>query len=56
MFGTTAVGLRTYWHNRIGLPLVAGAQAPEIESPTLDKLVAWVGNFGTGIQSRHSTL
>lgn len=46
MFGTAAVGLRTYWHNRVGLPLVAGAQAPEIESPTLDQLVPWLGRFG----------
>lgn len=50
MFGTAAVGLRTYWHNRIGFPLVSGAQAPEIESPTLDALVAWASNFGAGIQ------
>jgi 2-haloalkanoic acid dehalogenase type II len=46
MFGTAAVGLRTYWHNRVGLPLVAGAQAPEVESPTLDALVPWLGQFG----------
>ncbi|WP_375509091.1 HAD-IA family hydrolase [uncultured Caballeronia sp.] len=47
MFGTAAVGLRTYWHNRIGLPLVEGAQPPEIESPSLDPLVAWASQFGT---------
>jgi 2-haloalkanoic acid dehalogenase type II len=46
MFGTAAVGLRTYWHNHIGLPLVAGAQAPEIEAPTLDGLVPWLADFG----------
>jgi 2-haloalkanoic acid dehalogenase type II len=46
MFGTATVGLRTYWHNRVGLPLVAGAQAPEVESPTLDALVPWLGQFG----------
>ncbi|MFM0055145.1 HAD-IA family hydrolase [Paraburkholderia phytofirmans] len=46
MFGTAAVGLRTYWHNRVGLPLVDGAQAPELESPTLDKLVPWLARFG----------
>jgi len=45
MFGTAAVGLRTYWHNRIGLPLVTGAQPPEIESPTLDSLVTWASQF-----------
>jgi 2-haloalkanoic acid dehalogenase type II len=47
MFGTATVGLRTYWHNRVGLPLVAGAQAPEVESPTLDALVPWLGQFGS---------
>ncbi|MFL9903464.1 HAD-IA family hydrolase [Paraburkholderia fungorum] len=47
MFGTAAVGLRTYWHNRVGLPLVAGAQPPEIEAPTLDSLVPWLSRFGT---------
>ena len=46
MFGTAAVGLRTYWHNHVGLPLVAGAQPPEIEAPTLDQLVPWLGRFG----------
>jgi 2-haloalkanoic acid dehalogenase type II len=46
MFGTAAVGLRTYWHNHIGLPLVAGAEPPEIEAPTLDALVPWLGRFG----------
>jgi len=46
MFGTAAVGLRTYWHNRVGLPLVAGAQPPEVESPTLDALVPWLNQFG----------
>ncbi|HEY4298128.1 MAG TPA: HAD-IA family hydrolase [Paraburkholderia sp.] len=46
MFGTAAVGLRTYWHNHVGLPLVAGAQSPEIEAPTLDLLVPWLGRFG----------
>jgi len=46
MFGTAVVGLRTYWHNRVGLPLVAGAQPPEIEAPTLDSLVPWLSRFG----------
>lgn len=50
MFGTAAVGLRTYWHNRIGLPLVAGAQAPEIEAPTLDALLPWLSRFGANPQ------
>lgn len=46
MFGTAAVGLRTYWHNRVGLPLVAGAQPPDIEAPTLDSLIPWLSRFG----------
>jgi 2-haloacid dehalogenase len=46
MFGTAAVGLRTYWHNHVGLPLVANAQAPEIEAPSLDQLVPWLERFG----------
>jgi 2-haloalkanoic acid dehalogenase type II len=46
MFGTAAVGLRTYWHNHVGLPLVAGAQPPELEAPTLDLLVPWLSRFG----------
>lgn len=45
MFGTAAVGLRTYWHNHVGLPLVAGAQKPEIEAPALDQLLPWLGRF-----------
>ena len=45
MFGTAAVGLRTYWHNRIGLPLVSGARTPETESTTLDSLVSWASHF-----------
>ncbi|WP_233835880.1 HAD-IA family hydrolase [Paraburkholderia sp. ZP32-5] len=46
MFGTAAVGLRTYWHNRVGLSLVDGARAPEIESPSLDQLLPWLARFG----------
>ncbi|CAB3775988.1 Haloacetate dehalogenase H-2 [Paraburkholderia ultramafica] len=46
MFGTAVVGLRTYWHNHVGLPLVAGAQPPELEAPTLDQLVPWLSRFG----------
>jgi 2-haloalkanoic acid dehalogenase type II len=46
MFGTAAVGLRTYWHNHIGLPLVDGAPAPEIEAASLDRLVPWLTGFG----------
>lgn len=46
MLGTAIVGLRTYWHNRIGLPLVHGAHPPELESPNLDRLVSWASEFG----------
>jgi 2-haloacid dehalogenase len=45
MFGTALVGLRTYWHNRVGLALVSGAQASEVESATLDSLVSWASRF-----------
>ncbi|KXU83476.1 haloacid dehalogenase [Paraburkholderia monticola] len=46
MFGTAAVGLRTYWHNHIGLPPVDGAPAPEIEAASLDRLEPWLAGFG----------
>jgi 2-haloalkanoic acid dehalogenase type II len=46
LIGTAAVGLRTYWHNRVGLPLAKGALPPEIEAPTLDALVSWCSRFG----------
>ena len=46
MFGTAKLGLRTYWHNRVGLDLVDGAQAPEIEAPTFDALLPWLRDFG----------
>lgn len=42
LFGTAAVGLRTYWHNRVGLDRPAGAPAPDFESPTLDRLIPWL--------------
>ena len=42
LFGTSAVGLRTYWHNRVGLPRPERAPAAAIESPTLDGLVPWL--------------
>ena len=45
MFGTAALGLSTYWHNRVGLPLAAGAQRPAIESSSLDSLDAWASRF-----------
>jgi 2-haloacid dehalogenase len=40
LFGTQAVGMDTYWHNRVGLARPEGAPAALQESPTLDGLVA----------------
>jgi 2-haloalkanoic acid dehalogenase type II len=47
LFGTAAVGLRTYWHNRAGLARVEGTAPPELTSPTLDALAPWARRFGT---------
>lgn len=42
LIGTSAVGLRTYWHNRVGLKRPDGAPAPDVESPTLEALIPWL--------------
>ena len=42
LFGTSAVGLRTYWHNRVGLKRPEGAPPANFESPTLDHLIPWL--------------
>jgi FMN phosphatase YigB (HAD superfamily) len=42
LIGTSAVGLRTYWHNRVGLARPARAPPANFESPTLDHLVPWL--------------
>jgi 2-haloalkanoic acid dehalogenase type II len=42
LIGTSAVGLRTYWHNRVGLKRPDGAPPPDRESPTLEGLVPWL--------------
>jgi 2-haloacid dehalogenase len=42
LFGTSAVGLRTYWHNRVGLARPDGARAAALERPTLDDLIPWL--------------
>lgn len=42
LFGTSAVGLRTYWHNRVGLARPDGAPAAALERPTLDALIPWL--------------
>lgn len=46
MFGTSKVGLRTYWHNRIGLTLPEGAPRPEVESGRLEAALPWLQRFG----------
>jgi 2-haloacid dehalogenase len=51
MFGTAALGLRTYWHNRAGLRPVDGAPAAEIQAPDLDALIPWLRNFGAASTS-----
>ena len=45
LFGTARVGLRTYWHNRVGLALPEGAPSPEVMSPTLAAVPAWLRGF-----------
>ena len=45
LFGTSAVGLRTYWHNRVGLARPDGAPAASLERPTLDDLLPWLEGY-----------
>jgi 2-haloacid dehalogenase len=45
MFGTASVGLRTFWHNRVGLAHPKGAPRAEVESPTLDETLTWLRGF-----------
>ena len=45
MFGTSAVGLRTYWHNRVGLALPVGAPVPDAEFATLEPALPWLRSF-----------
>jgi len=47
MFGTTAVGLRTFWHNRVGLALPPGAQSPEMEAADIAPALGWLRSFGS---------
>jgi 2-haloacid dehalogenase len=42
LVGTSAIGLRTYWHNRVGLKRPDGAPPPDLESPTLAALIPWL--------------
>jgi 2-haloacid dehalogenase len=45
LLGTQPLGLRTYWHNRVGLALPEGAAPAEIASPTLDEALPWLQRF-----------
>jgi 2-haloacid dehalogenase len=49
MFGTASVGLRTFWHNRVGLALPAGAPAPDLQAPTLAPALPWLQAFGRAV-------
>jgi len=42
LFGARAVGLRTYWHNRVALKRPDRAPPANFESPTLDQLIPWL--------------
>lgn len=42
LFGTSAAGLSTYWHNRVGLARPDGAPDAALERPTLDDLLPWL--------------
>lgn len=42
LFGTSAVGLRTYWHNRVGLARPDGAPPAALERTTLEDLLPWL--------------
>lgn len=45
LFGTHRVGLRTYWHNRVGLALPNGAPSPALESSALDEALPWLAHW-----------
>lgn len=45
LIGTSAVGLRTYWHNRVGLLRPDGAPVADRESANLDGLIPWLEDF-----------
>ncbi|MFJ2991345.1 HAD family hydrolase [Pandoraea sp. NPDC087047] len=47
LFGTSQVGLRTFWHNRVGLTRPDGAPAPDSEAPTLEPALDWIRHFNT---------
>jgi 2-haloacid dehalogenase len=45
LIGTSAVGMRTYWHNRVGLARPDGAPMADKESANLDGLIPWLEDF-----------
>ncbi|MFN8581350.1 MAG: HAD-IA family hydrolase [Gemmatimonadaceae bacterium] len=45
--GTSVVGLRTYWHNRIGLQRPDGAPLADAEERTLEPLLDWLTSVGS---------
>jgi len=45
LIGTSAVGMRTYWHNRVGLARPDGAPAADKESANLNGLIPWLEDF-----------
>ena len=42
LIGTSAVGLRTYWHNRVGLTRPDSAPPADLECSTFDRLIPWL--------------
>jgi 2-haloalkanoic acid dehalogenase type II len=42
LIGTSAVGLRTYWHNRVGLARPPQAPPAGLETPALERLLPWL--------------
>jgi 2-haloacid dehalogenase len=42
LIGTAAVGMRSYWHNRVALARPARAPRADFESATLDHLIPWL--------------
>ncbi|CRE28025.1 haloacid dehalogenase [Bordetella pertussis] len=49
-FGTAAVGLRTCWHNRLGLARPQGAPEPELQSATLAVALPWLQAFRPAVR------
>jgi 2-haloacid dehalogenase len=42
LFGTSALGMRSYWRNHTGLARPIGAPAADFESPTIESLLPWL--------------